>query len=272
MFYVYNYPHLDFLRDEHIVEANYPMTCLGTDAWKRLVGKYYVIDGNGNQCHFELQESTRLLIDNDGVKSVGKWSATLADVGSMGVPTIDFAANAETGKSINRKYAIMLHKDNLLVLKLLRKGVEVNNCVFAVRCDAIENMMKQPANYDEVTEYIKTLVCIHRRNCTIWWKVSRLSLAPIFVVIAHLVIFFALMFSPFWSDWIGLFPDYTVRFRGSDVRIGVLITFTLLFVSIYLSLNAGLKAFMERYKERCKRNRDVSVEEIKDLDEEWDLT
>lgn len=247
------------------------MTCLGIDAWKRLVGKYYVIDDNGNQCHFELQESQCLLIDNGETKRKGKWSSTVADVGSIGVPIIDFTAYDEMGKSISRTYSIILHKENLLVMRLVSKGVEAN-IVFAIQCDTAENPMIQPINYEEVTEYIKILVCIHRKNCTMWWKVSRLSLAPIFVVIASLVVCFALMFSPFWSDWIGLFPDYTMRFRGSVHQIGELITLILLLVSIYLSLNAGLKAFMERYKERCKRNRDVSVEEIKDLEEEWNLT
>lgn len=265
MLHAYNYPHLEFLRDEHIVEANYPMTCLGVDAWKRLVGKYYVVDDNGNQCHFELQDSERLVIDKGGVKSVGKWSATIADVGSIGVPTIDFAAHDETGKSISRKYAIMLHKDNLLVLKLLSKGVEANT-VFAVRCDTVEEPMLQPVTYEEVTEYIKILVCNHRKHCTIWWKLSRVSIAPVFVGIATFVIYFALMFSPFWSDWIGLFPDYTVRMRGSDVPIGHVITFILLFVAIYLGLNAGLIIFIERYKERCKRNRDFRLEDIKEIE------
>lgn len=265
MLHTYNYPHWDFLRDEHIVEANYPMTCLGIDAWKRLVGKYYVIDDNGNQCHFELQESQCLLIDNGEAKRKGKWSSTVADVGSIGVPIIDFTAYDEMGKSISRTYSIILHKENLLVMRLLSKGVEAK-MVFAIQCDTAENPMIQPVNYEEVTEYIKILVCIHRKNCTMWWKATRASIAPIFMVIALFVVYFAFMFSPFWSDWIGLFPDYTMRMRGSDIPIGYVITFILLFATIYLGLNAGLKIFIERYKERCRRNRDYRSADIEEIE------
>lgn len=249
MLHGYNYPYVDFLKEINLVDANYPTTWLGR-AWKRLIGKYYVIDDDGNKLHFELQESKRLVIDYDGVKSEGTW--TIDEVFKIkggglrfDIPKICLTLNG-------CKYWIIFHMENVLVLLYSEKGLK-NNCVFAVRYDIQHGFCKLPQNYEEIIGYIKTLVCSYKRNRTFALRFSRINIYLGQGWLIPIIITMLLMFFSPLGDWAeSLFPN--IGIGVNDVPFGYLLCSLFLIGCIILALNAFMSNAIERYKKKCKKN------------------
>ena len=270
MLYNLNFLQLIRLTNKNIIETIYPTTWKGC-AWKRLVGKFYVIDEDGCKVHLELQESKQLVIDNgQGEKYVGTWRSIVYHEGSgqIGTHTCHLFLRYEANDMpVNQSYRIVFHKDNLLIIHN-RELKNEKKCVFLVEYDRNERQNEQyryPKSYDEAVDYMKLLAWNHQKCKTLGLMLAYANICMAKGIFFAFFIAFALMFTPLMGNLTKLFPDCNIGDMSIGFAFGLLLCMACI-IAIFNQLTAWAVC---GYKAKCLRRRPFKANDMEEAEKSW---